>query len=1747
MRHLRFINRRCLSFAFIILIIVLAGAHGFAQSKTSAPERGFNPGNSYAVSNIETISQQSGNLMLNLPVGSLPAGRGGTSAGISLNYNSKIWDLETPEPVAPDYSEFQNLIPGVDGGWNYEYQYRLKSEVTQISPGVCDQRYSIIAPDGSRHLLWLKDQTDVTGAVNVYADGSFDCGATPPGFRSQAYNLTFFTLDGTFMRVEVEGDNDANPDDNRWTLFMPDGSRVVHNPNHSANPQAAGVVQRVFDRNGNSIDFIETASDAGYSNHRTTTLLDQLNRSVVIEYNAATDQDAIHSKGFGGVDLTTKVQWRTVTVNKSYRWCMANCIGGHLNTTTATNFRVVDKIYLPAPNANPTQFGGLAYTFDYNADATTNPSTGWGEVSRVTLPSGAYSTYVYQQNTSVVYVMPQAILDNRATQKTLNYLKENDGGSTMVTDNWTYSGALSGIYSGYCTTTAPDGSASTEYWDSWNGALNPTNSMYNEGFSKTYKTVGADGTTVERVYANNLPAEPSLIASANQFVRYELTSLTDNSGTLSKTAVKEYAQDKNGNPTEIREYDFVPYASSLIQRDGSGRATGVAAGISAYLKRITKTDYYNDVPDAASTVYTDADSYHLASSPRLLHLTKSSEVQNASGTPQTRSEITYDYTNYTTNTKGGNATQTLSWDSFKGGTSRAYTNPLTSINSTAMSVGYDAYGNPTQTTDANGVQSTVTYGSVNGYSDLYPTQTVAASNYTAVKRTSTAAYDFYTGLPTSATDADNNLTSATTYDVLGRPIKVAAAVGTAQEVWTQTDYDDVNRRVVSRSDLYAKGDGKKVAAQFYDQLGRVRLTKSLEDAATQSATNETDGIKVQTRYQTGNPYSYQLTSNPYRATTSAAAGSEPSMGWTQSKSSNTGKHSETETFTGAALPTAFGGGNTNSTGVVKTDSDGDRNLVTDQAGKQRISKSNALGQLTDVWEITASDTATSSVSFPNQTLAAGYWTSYVYDILNNLTTVSQGGQTRSFAYSSLSRLKSATNPESGQINYQYDNNGNLTQKIDARNVQTAYGYDALNRVTLRNYTNEPTGQLTTPNVIYTYDDPGIAHSKGKLTKVTTTGTGTNTFTAVTDYQLFDEVGRVTQSRQTIDGTAYGDPQIYKYNLSGALIEETYPSGRVVKNVLDNDGDLAIVQSKKNGNAGYFNYAKSFTYTAAGAVSSMQLGNGKWESTVFNSRLQPTQIALGGTQNATNLLKLNFAYNTANNNDNNGNVVSQTITTPSETHGTTTYPAFVATQNYNYDSLNRLKSAEETSPTQPGWRQTYLYDRFGNRNFDTGSDANGLKTTTLPLYCATAVCNPAVDPATNKLVGYGFDNAGNTKTDAGGKHFTYDAENHQTEVIQNSVSLGKYYYDGDGKRVEKIALDQATQQLETTIFVYDAGGKLVAEYANPITTTTAQVSYLTSDHLGSPRINTDANGVVISRHDYQPFGEEVARTGYGGDDVRKQFTSYERDDETDLDFAQARYYKSAHGRFTSVDPLMASAKTIRPESWNRYVYCYNNPLSLIDPDGMDVQLLNEKARERVLSTLPEKLRKQVEKQIGKDGLLKKGALDKIKSADANFVDLKSMVNHAKLVEVTTGTAALNGVEFTYTSAEKIKELQIQTAMESGNSKEDTEAEIAEIKAATGTKDAVYDGRVEITESGNIRVTIADGTGKTADEPISRLATTTAHELYAHAYLAQRGKPWENDYDRGPIGARIKLVEQRTMKLYQSSQKPNPSANKPVKRP
>jgi YD repeat-containing protein len=327
----------------------------------------------------------------------------------------------------------------------------------------------------------------------------------------------------------------------------------------------------------------------------------------------------------------------------------------------------------------------------------------------------------------------------------------------------------------------------------------------------------------------------------------------------------------------------------------------------------------------------------------------------------------------------------------------------------------------------------------------------------------------------------------------------------------------------------------------------------------------------------------------------------------------------------------------------------------------------------------------------------------------------------------LKRLTRAINPESGTVDYTYDENSNLKTKLDARSITTTYDYDALNRVTSRSYSDN------TPAVSYKYDGqslptgaPGSSlfdrgFSTGRLVAVIYGGTTAGNYTG------YDRLGRANVSVQQTDSQNYRFT--YGYNLARGMITEGYPSGRTITNMYDVAGRLTSVDGQKT-NESNKTYASQFSYAAHGAVASMRFGNLKWEHTSFNNRLQPTLIGLGTSSTDSSILRLDYGYGTT---SNNGNVMTQKITAPGLT----------VNQCYGYDSLNRLSTAEERNGgtncagTQQ-WKQAFSYSRYGNRNFDVAN------TTTNVLGP-----NPTISQTNNRFTAgqnYGYDGAGNLTSD-----------------------------------------------------------------------------------------------------------------------------------------------------------------------------------------------------------------------------------------------------------------------------------------------------------------------------------------------------------------------------------------------------------------
>ncbi len=112
-----------------------------------------------------------------------------------------------------------------------------------------------------------------------------------------------------------------------------------------------------------------------------------------------------------------------------------------------------------------------------------------------------------------------------------------------------------------------------------------------------------------------------------------------------------------------------------------------------------------------------------------------------------------------------------------------------------------------------------------------------------------------------------------------------------------------------------------------------------------------------------------------------------------------------------------------------------------------------------------------------------------------------------------------------------------------------------------------------------------------------------------------------------------------------------------------------------------------------------------------------------------------------------------------------------------------------------------------------------------------------------------------------------------------------------------------------------------------------VIYYHTDAIGSVRMTTDANGGVLERYDFQPFGVACGTAcGTGTTPEAIQFAGKERD--AGFDYFGARSFEGVTGRFTTVDPALNDEALFDPQLWNRYAYARNNPLAFVDPDGRD---------------------------------------------------------------------------------------------------------------------------------------------------------------------------------------------------------------------
>jgi RHS repeat-associated protein len=500
--------------------------------------------------------------------------------------------------------------------------------------------------------------------------------------------------------------------------------------------------------------------------------------------------------------------------------------------------------------------------------------------------------------------------------------------------------------------------------------------------------------------------------------------------------------------------------------------------------------------------------------------------------------------------------------------------------------------------------------------------------------------------------------------------------------------------------------------------------------------------------------------------------------------------------------------------------------------KKRQLEYDALGRVVSVCEITG---VTGSGACGQASSQVGFWTTYIYDTLSNLKTVTQnaqatsGQQTRNFNYDFLSRLTSESNPESGTTSYSYDtdatcgtSNGDRVKRVDAVGNTTCFTYDALHRTTSATYSGPYAS--STPNKYFVYDTATVNGVSMTLAK--TRLADAYTATSQTGSKITDEGFSYTGRGELSDlyestphsGGYYHLNQTYwahgmPSQLSGNIGLPTIQYGGTIGSTvgLDGEGRVAFVTASLG-----LNPVTGVTFNSASLPTQVNFGSGDTDIISYDPTLRTNQFQsnIGGK---TNIGTLTW----------NANSTLQQLTISDPFNG-----ANSQTCNYVHDDLMRVTSANCGSAAS----QTFSYNADGSGAFGNLSKS-GSPYSFQPTYSAS----------TNQMTTLGsvtptYDNNGNLTND-GNHSYAWDADG-------NSITI-----DGVGLTFD--ALDRAVEKNNGGTymeFAYSATGAKLAlmsgttlqkafvslpGQAQAVYTSSGLSYYRHSDWLGSYRLSSTA--------------------------------------------------------------------------------------------------------------------------------------------------------------------------------------------------------------------------------------------------------------------------------------------------------------------
>jgi RHS repeat-associated protein len=570
----------------------------------------------------------------------------------------------------------------------------------------------------------------------------------------------------------------------------------------------------------------------------------------------------------------------------------------------------------------------------------------------------------------------------------------------------------------------------------------------------------------------------------------------------------------------------------------------------------------------------------------------------------------------------------------------------------------------------------------------------------------------------------------------------------------------------------------------------------------------------------------------------------------------------------------------------------------------------------------------------------GYYIGFKYDAFGSVLSVtdslSNTLNTMTYDYGLQAFQRSSNDADLGPRSATYDALGEVTAYSDAKGQNFSVIYDALSRPTSR---TEP--DLTST---WTWGNTATSFNIGKLQSVTA-ASSVGTYSEVYGY---DSKARLSTEQITIPGdTAYTYTRTYNAT-TGLLDTLQYP-------VSTSGYQLKLQYAYQNG--------------ILQQISDVATGTHYWTANAINPRGQYTQETLGN-----NVVVVNHALDAVTGWVSsiqagvgggaalqNNSYLFDEVGNLTQRQGNNS-PGI--TENFYYDALYRL----DHSTLNGAINQANTYDATGNVTqwaVFGGLPGNTMDYTTPQSGC-TYYSNSqphAVRSNTNGGTFYSmcYDANGNTLSQSTPQHptwtmnFTWTSFNQPSGVSAFGDS-SQFDYNADHQRYRQTATYSGSP--ETTIYVgtimekvstsagvqyrhYIPAGSNTVLYTRASTGTNSAY-YIISDHLGSTTTITDSTGTLLASGNYSATGVirnstwNAAAPPLAPTITRHGFTGQEMVDNIGLVNFNGRLLDSSLGRMRSPDPYIPDPGNT--QSFNRYSYVNNNPLSATDPTGFTQQRL-----------------------------------------------------------------------------------------------------------------------------------------------------------------------------------------------------------------